>query len=87
MKPVRSIFFDRRDQLKKCGGTDLSPTAIGTYGFLGQLDSRPSSQIILQAITTEARQQMIFRQFQGLPAMPEWCVSLLAYSHPCIELR
>ncbi|GAA5866788.1 hypothetical protein JCM3774_001801 [Rhodotorula dairenensis] len=44
----------------------------GTYGFLGQLDSRPSSQILLQGITTEARQQMIFRQFQGLPAMPEW---------------
>ncbi|GAA5967690.1 hypothetical protein JCM8115_006903 [Rhodotorula mucilaginosa] len=44
----------------------------GTYGFLGQMDSRPSSQIILQAITTEARQQMVFRQFQGLPAMPEW---------------
>merc|ERR1712080_428003 len=36
------------------------------------MDSRPSSQIILQAITTEARQQMVFRQFQGLPAMPEW---------------
>ncbi|GAA6037960.1 hypothetical protein JCM8097_009510 [Rhodosporidiobolus ruineniae] len=44
----------------------------GVYGFLGQLDSRPASQILLQSITTEARQQLIFRQFQGLPAMPEW---------------
>ncbi|GAA5967119.1 hypothetical protein JCM11641_000446 [Rhodosporidiobolus odoratus] len=44
----------------------------GVYGFLGQLDSRPSAQILLQSITTEARQQMVFRQFQGLPAMPEW---------------
>ncbi|GAA5899242.1 hypothetical protein JCM8208_001594 [Rhodotorula glutinis] len=43
----------------------------GVYGFLGQLDSRPASQILLQSITTEARQMMIFRQLQGLPAMPE----------------
>jgi len=38
----------------------------GVYGFLGQLDSRPSAQILLQSITTEARQQMLFRQMQGL---------------------
>ncbi|BGP54147.1 hypothetical protein JCM8202_000018 [Rhodotorula sphaerocarpa] len=44
----------------------------GVYGFLNQLDSRPSAQILLQSITTEARQQMIFRQFAGLPATPEW---------------
>ncbi|GAA5884494.1 hypothetical protein JCM6882_005274 [Rhodosporidiobolus microsporus] len=44
----------------------------GVYGFLGALDSRPASQILLQSITTEARQQMIFRQFQGLAAQPEW---------------
>ncbi|GAA5866785.1 hypothetical protein JCM3774_001800 [Rhodotorula dairenensis] len=44
----------------------------GVYGFLNQLNSRPSAQVLLQSITTEARQQMIFRQFQGLPAMPEW---------------
>ncbi|GAA5829390.1 hypothetical protein JCM11251_005031 [Rhodosporidiobolus azoricus] len=44
----------------------------GVYGFLGQLDSRPASQILLQSITTEARQQMIFRQMQGLAAQPEW---------------
>ncbi|TNY22739.1 Rds1 protein [Rhodotorula diobovata] len=44
----------------------------GVYGFLGQLDSRPAAQILLQSITTEARQQLVFRQFQGLPAMPEF---------------
>ncbi|GAA5835943.1 hypothetical protein JCM9279_002147 [Rhodotorula babjevae] len=43
----------------------------GVYGFIGQLDSRPAAQILLQSITTEARQMMIFRQLQGLPAMPE----------------
>lgn len=43
----------------------------GVYGFLGQLDSRPASQILLQSITTEARQQMNFRQLLGLPAQPE----------------
>lgn len=42
------------------------------YGFLEHLDSRESAQLILQSITVEARQQMIFRQLQGLHAMPEW---------------
>ncbi|PRQ78026.1 Ferritin-like domain-domain containing protein [Rhodotorula toruloides] len=53
----------------------------GVYGFLGQLDSRPAAQILLQSITTEARQQMIFRQFQGLPAMPEWFETGLPQSY------
>ncbi|GAA6009446.1 hypothetical protein JCM11491_003559 [Sporobolomyces phaffii] len=44
----------------------------GVYGFLNQLDSRPAAQLLLQSITTEARQQMVFRQLQGLPAQPEW---------------
>ncbi|BGP30705.1 conserved fungal protein [Rhodotorula toruloides] len=49
----------------------------GVHGFLNQLDSRPSAQILLQSITTGARQQIVFRQFQppfashGLPAMPD----------------
>jgi hypothetical protein len=42
----------------------------GVYGFLPHLDSRPAAQLLLQSITTEARQQMIFRQFQGLFPMP-----------------
>lgn len=44
----------------------------GVYGFLPHLDSRPSAQILLQSITTEARQQLIFRQFEGLFPMPVW---------------
>lgn len=44
----------------------------GVYGFLPHLDSRPASALLTQAITTEARQQMIFRQFEGLFPMPVW---------------
>lgn len=44
----------------------------GTYGFLEHMDSRESATLLLQQITTEARQQMIFRQFDGLFPMPEW---------------
>lgn len=44
----------------------------GVYGFIEHLDSRPAAQLLLQSITTEARQQMIFRQFLGLFPMPVW---------------
>ena len=44
----------------------------GVYGFLPHLDSRPAAQLVLQSITVEARQQMAFRQLEGLPAMVEW---------------
>ncbi|KAF9473808.1 Rds1 protein [Pholiota conissans] len=44
----------------------------GVYGFLEHLDSRDAAQLLLQSITTEARQQMIFRQFEGLSPMPVW---------------
>ena len=44
----------------------------GVYGFLEHLDSREAAQLLLQSITTEARQQVIFRQFDGLFPMPEW---------------
>ncbi|KAH8926919.1 Rds1 protein [Atractiella rhizophila] len=44
----------------------------GVYGFLPHLDSRPAAQILLQSITVEARQEMIFRQFEGLFPMPQW---------------
>ncbi|KAI0762131.1 Rds1 protein [Trametes elegans] len=46
----------------------------GVYGFLEHLDSRPSATLLLESITTEARQQMIFRQFEGLFPMPMWFV-------------
>ncbi|KAJ7290166.1 Rds1 protein [Mycena rebaudengoi] len=44
----------------------------GVYGFLEHLDSRAAAELLLQSITTEARQQMIFRQFEGLFPMPIW---------------
>ncbi|KAJ5152293.1 Protein rds1 [Penicillium capsulatum] len=44
----------------------------GVYGFLPHLDSREAAALLTQSITTEARQQMIFRQFQGLHPMPVW---------------
>ena len=44
----------------------------GVYGFLQHLNSRAAAQLLLQSITTEARQQMIFRQFDGLFPMPVW---------------
>ena len=44
----------------------------GVLGFLNQLNSRESAQLLLQSITTESRQQMIFRQFDGLFPMPVW---------------
>ncbi|GIJ99845.1 hypothetical protein Aspvir_003853 [Aspergillus viridinutans] len=44
----------------------------GVYGFLPHLDSREAAGLLTQSITTEARQQLIFRQFEGLFPMPEW---------------
>jgi len=59
----------------------------GVYGFLEHLNSRAAAQLLLESITTEARQQIIFRQFEGLfpmpiyfePAIPQsWAWTLLA---------
>jgi hypothetical protein len=44
----------------------------GVYGFLNHLNSRPAAQIQLQSIAVEARQQLIFRQFEGLFPAPVW---------------
>jgi len=44
----------------------------GVYGFLNHLNARDVGQMLLQSISTEARQQMVFRQFQGLFPMPVW---------------
>ncbi|KKY17408.1 putative protein rds1 [Phaeomoniella chlamydospora] len=44
----------------------------GVYGFLNHLNAREVGQLLLQSISTEARQQMIFRQFNGLFPMPVW---------------
>jgi hypothetical protein len=42
----------------------------GVYGFLPALDSRPAAQLLLQSIATEARQQLIFREFAGAAPFP-----------------
>ncbi|KAH9859106.1 Rds1 protein [Lenzites betulinus] len=52
----------------------------GVYGFLEHLDSRPVASLLLESITTEARQQMIFRQFEGLFPMPMWFVPAITQS-------
>jgi hypothetical protein len=44
----------------------------GVWGFQAHLDSREVAQLLCQSIATEARQQMIFRQFEGLFPMPVW---------------
>ncbi|KAL3965711.1 hypothetical protein ACCO45_000019 [Purpureocillium lilacinum] len=65
--PVNSVreYIDFCQKLTRWG-------EAGVYGFLNHLDSREVGQILLQSITTEARQQLIFRQFEGLFPMPEW---------------
>lgn len=65
--PVSNLqeYIDFNQKLTRWGES-------GVYGFLNHLDSRPVGQILLQSITTEARQQMIFRQFEGLFPMPVW---------------
>ncbi|KAI2605340.1 ferritin-like domain-containing protein [Hypoxylon fragiforme] len=65
--PVSTVreFIDFNQKLTRWGES-------GVLGFLNHLDSRETAQILLQSITTEARQQMIFRQFDGLFPMPVW---------------
>jgi Ferritin-like domain len=58
-------FIDFSQKLTRFGES-------GVYGFLPHLDSREAAQLLLQSISTEARQQLIFRQFDGLFPMPIW---------------
>lgn len=58
-------FFDFSQKITRLGES-------GVYGFLPHLNSRESAQVLLQIITTEARQQMIFRQIEGLFPVPVW---------------
>ncbi|KAJ6081293.1 hypothetical protein N7499_006167 [Penicillium canescens] len=44
----------------------------GVYGFLAHLDSREAATLLTQSIAAEARQQLIFRQFEGLFPMVGW---------------
>jgi hypothetical protein len=65
--PIKSVreFVDFCQKLTRFGES-------GVYGFLEHLNSREAATLLLQSITTEARQQMIFRQFEGLFPMPVW---------------
>jgi hypothetical protein len=65
--PVDNVaeFVDFNQKLTRWG-------EAGVYGFLPHLNSGPAAQLLLQSITVEARQQLIFRQFGGLFPMPEW---------------
>ncbi|OJT05783.1 Protein rds1 [Trametes pubescens] len=67
--PFESVrdFVDFSQKLTRFGES-------GVYGFLEHLDSRAAASLVLESITTEARQQMIFRQFEGLFPMPEWFI-------------
>ncbi|KXJ85577.1 hypothetical protein Micbo1qcDRAFT_127779 [Microdochium bolleyi] len=40
------------------------------YGFISHLESREAAQALMQSVSTEARQQMLFRQWNGLHPMP-----------------
>ncbi|PFH57723.1 hypothetical protein XA68_14651 [Ophiocordyceps unilateralis] len=65
--PVSNVpeFVDFNQKLTRWG-------EAGVYGFLPHLNSGPAAQLLLQSITVEARQQMIFRQLGGQFPMPEW---------------
>ncbi|KAG6010743.1 hypothetical protein E4U21_004131 [Claviceps maximensis] len=65
--PVDNVaeFIDFNQKLTRWG-------EAGVYGFLPHLNSGPAAQLLLQSITVEARQQLVFRQFGGLFPMPEW---------------
>ncbi|KAH9477311.1 Protein rds1 [Psilocybe cubensis] len=56
-------FLDFSQQVTRWG-------EAGTIGFIPHLNSRDSAQMLLQTVTTEARQQMAFRQLEGLFPMP-----------------
>ncbi|KAL4080342.1 ferritin-like domain-containing protein [Scleroderma yunnanense] len=61
-------FFDFCQKLTRWGES-------GVYGFLPHLDNRAPAELLLNSITTEARQQMAFRQLQGLFPMAVWFIA------------
>ncbi|KUJ06755.1 uncharacterized protein LY89DRAFT_743396 [Mollisia scopiformis] len=65
--PFKTVHeaFDFTQKLTRWGES-------GVWGFQAHLDSREVAQLLDQSIATEARQQLIFRQFSGLFPMPVW---------------
>ncbi|KAL1956111.1 hypothetical protein VTO42DRAFT_7630 [Malbranchea cinnamomea] len=47
-------------------------TEATLYGFIPHLDSRPVASLLLESVAISARQQLVFRQVEGLPPMPVW---------------
>ncbi|KKZ60873.1 hypothetical protein EMCG_04464 [[Emmonsia] crescens] len=64
-------FTDVREWLDFCQKLTRNGEA-GVYGFLPHLNSREAAAMLLRAVTTSARQHVIFRQLEGLFPMPEW---------------
>lgn len=60
-------FIDYTQKLTRWGES-------GVYGFLAHLDSKPAASLLQSSIAIEARQQVVFRQFEGLFAMPFYFV-------------
>lgn len=58
-------FLDFNEKITRFG-------EAGTLGFINHLDAREVGHLLTQSITTESRQQIIFRQLSGLPSMPTW---------------
>jgi len=52
----------------------------GVFGFLEHLNSRAAAQLLLESISTESRQEMAFRQLQGLFSMPVWFTPAITQS-------
>ncbi|KAJ5101833.1 hypothetical protein NUU61_004055 [Penicillium alfredii] len=65
--PYTSVqeFIDFAQKVTRAG-------EAGANGFLAHLDSREAAILLTQTLTTESRQQLIFRQFEGLFPMTEW---------------
>ncbi|KAI6026184.1 hypothetical protein PISMIDRAFT_217120 [Pisolithus microcarpus 441] len=61
-------FFDFCQKLTRWGES-------GVYGFLPHLDNRAPAELLINSITTEARQQMAFRQLEGLFPMAVWFIA------------
>ncbi|EEP77545.1 conserved hypothetical protein [Uncinocarpus reesii 1704] len=58
-------FFDFAQKISKV----IESTA---YGFVPHLDARETAQLLLQAVSMTGRQQLLFRQFEGLFPIPVW---------------
>lgn len=52
----------------------------GVFGFIDHLDSRAAATLLGQAVAVESRQQMLFRQFEGLFPFPYAFIPVITQS-------